>query len=276
MLTVLNDPRPWWGMLRGRSLSLAELLANETIPPRGAAVLWWALERGASLFVAAGPSGAGKSTLATALLPFLPPDARLYVTSGPRDGLRIPPGPGPIYLLINELSWHTPWYLYGDAARRAFLLLRDGTRVIGALHARSAREAVEVMLEETGAPAADVARVQFVAVLGVGWTRGGLLRRVVEISRLLPPPDGSEAVEARAVAVWDEAQQRLELAPGGLEALADWAGEPAAGVAAAVEARAAELADWPARGVRTHEAAAEAVRHFGMGGEPLVTGGGDV
>ena len=59
-MQFLNDPRPWWGMLRGRPLSIAELIANRTLSREAAALLWWTLERGASLFVVAGPPGAGK------------------------------------------------------------------------------------------------------------------------------------------------------------------------------------------------------------------------
>ena len=66
-----GDPRPWTEGL-DRELSMVDLVANDTIPVGPAAMLWWALERGASLLTAGGPSGAGKSTLANACLSFLP------------------------------------------------------------------------------------------------------------------------------------------------------------------------------------------------------------
>src|SRR5262245_38039300 len=144
---VLNDPGPWRGTLRGQ-MTLAKLLACGTLSSEAAATLWWAIERGASVFVTAGPPGAGKSTLANALLDFLPADARVYVTSGGWDRVDVPPAPVPTYLLVNELSPHMPVYLHGAAARRAFALLHTGVRMLGTLHARSVAEAVRVMCYE--------------------------------------------------------------------------------------------------------------------------------
>jgi hypothetical protein len=258
---VLNDPTPWWGLLRGRPLSIVELLEGGTLTPRPTAALWWALERGASLFVAAGPPGAGKSTLATALLPFLPADARLYVTAGPWDRLHVPAGPGPLYLLVNELSWHTPYYLHGPAAQRAFALLRDGTRVLGALHARSVEEAVEVMRDEAELEAADVARVTLVVVLAAARTRdyAGITRRVVEVGLLAPAGD---AVAIERVARMDPEAGRLQLAAGGLDALAGWAGVPTPQVAAQLARRTAELERWVATGIRTIPDVEQAIARF--------------
>src|SRR5260370_36366559 len=94
-----------------------DVVDRGTLTPEAAATLWWAIEHGASVFVAAGPPGAGKSILATALLEFLPENAQVYVTSGAWDPLELPPvADGPIYLLINELSYHMPVYLSGAAA----------------------------------------------------------------------------------------------------------------------------------------------------------------
>jgi energy-coupling factor transporter ATP-binding protein EcfA2 len=245
---VLNDPTPWWGMLRGRPLSIVDLLNGGTITSRPAAAIWWALERGASLFVAAGPPGAGKSTLATALLSFLPEDARVYVTSGPRDRLLIPAGRGPTYLLVNELSWHTPYYLHGPAAQRAFALLRRGIRIVGALHARSVAEAVEVMQSEAELPAADVARVTLVVVLAVTRTQlsPGIVRRVVEVGLL--SPDGDE-VKIQRVAQADPVTGQLQVAAEGLSALATWAHVPRQQVSTEVASRATKLERWVESGL---------------------------
>src|SRR5438132_8176495 len=119
-MEFINDPRPWTEGVAD-DLTLVELVANGTIPAGAAALLWWALERGASLLTAGGPSGAGKSTLANACLSFLPDGARAYAVAGPEDSLLVPPNGGPTYLLISELSRHgRPYYLSGRAARRAF------------------------------------------------------------------------------------------------------------------------------------------------------------
>ena len=90
-MKFINDPSPWSEGI-DRNLSIVDLLLNNTIPVAQAAILWWALEQGASLFTAGGPSGAGKSTLANACLPFLPDGARAYATSGRDDPFTVPVG----------------------------------------------------------------------------------------------------------------------------------------------------------------------------------------
>lgn len=260
-MQVLNDPLPWWGMMQGAPLSIVDLIDNGTVPTHAAAALWWALERGASAFVAAGPRLAGKSTLATALCGFLPEGTRAYVTAGPGDPLAVPAGAAPTYLLINELSNHTPRYLAGPAARRAFALLRRGHRVIGTLHADSAAEAVEVMHHEAGIPLTDIAQVTLVIVLRARRTETGVERRVVEIG-LLTPDDGR--VRVTGVAAWDPRAGQLALLPlpGGAAALAAWAGVPAAQAERETAARAAFLAELARGGVRAPGDVEAAIRQF--------------
>jgi hypothetical protein len=260
-MRIVNDPRPWWGMLPGPPLSIVDLIGNGTITAETAAALWWALRRGASVFVVAGPRLAGKTTLATALLPFLPADARAYVTAGPGDALAVPPGDGPLYLLINELSNHTPMYLAGPAARRAFALLRDGAHVVGTLHADSAAEAVAVMRREVEIPASDIARVTLVVVLRVRRTDAGAVeRRVVEVGLLVPE---GEDVGVAPVAAWDADRDAATLLPppGGTAALARWAGVATAAVEEAVAAGARILTDLLRRGSGADEVAAAVARH---------------
>jgi hypothetical protein len=168
------------------------------------------------MWVVAGPQGAGKTTLATACLTFLPSNARLYVTAGPRDRLELPAGDdGPIYLLVNELSWHLPFYLSGPAARRAFELMRDGVRVVGTLHARSTAEALEVMCEEGGVSRSQIAEAarrtpMLVLVLAARRTSNGIERRVVELGWL--------------AAIGADVEVR-RLVPPGFDALRAWIGD---------------------------------------------------
>src|SRR5438132_9827210 len=122
-MEFINDPRPWTEGVAD-DLTLVELVANGTIPAGAAALLWWAVERGASLLTAGGPSGAGKSTLANACLSFLPDGARAHAVGGRDDPLLFPPGSVPTHLLVSELSSHPrPYYIAGATARRVFSLV---------------------------------------------------------------------------------------------------------------------------------------------------------
>lgn len=257
-MQVLNDIRPWWGPEPGRVLSMVDLIANGTVPAEVAGALWWAMEHGASAVSAAGPRLAGKTTLATALLSFLPDEARLYVVRGPYDPIDVPLGDGPLYLLVNELSDHTPWYVWGPAARRAFALLGQGARLVATLHANSAAEAVAVMRYETGAPAEVIGQVTLVLVLRARWAGAGIERRLVEVS-LLRPADGRVAVTPVAAA---DAGGRLSLAPSGAAALAMWADVDPDLAHGEIESRVRFLTEQWRRGVHTWQDVSAAVRWF--------------
>ena len=231
-MQILNDPWPWSGTLRGQ-LTVADLIARSTLSPEVAASLWWVIDHGASVFVAAGPPGAGKSTVANALLEFLPDDAQVYVTSGSRDQLDIPSGPGPVYLLVNELSAHMPVYLFGGAAKRAFGLLRTGVRVLGTLHARSAAEAVEVICEEAGVSRTEVTTPFVFAIISAGWSHQRVVRRVVELGLLAPT--------GVLTLLTSPGPRGLVLSPTGVEALAVWTGVAVAEVQSGIGAHVAEL-----------------------------------
>jgi len=276
-MQYINDPRPWTDG-RDRDLSMVDLVVNETIPVGPAAMLWWALERGASLLTAGGPSGAGKSTLANACLSFLPNGARAYAVSGRDDPMLLPADGGPTYLLVNELSQHgRPYYISGPAARRAFALLGDGHRLVGTLHADSVDEAIENLGEEVELRPEDIARVDLVAITRVQGrlvrSDGGrtvhippgdvsVRRRIVEIGLLGPGPDrGIRKVE---LAVWNTESDRLEIAepPAGIAALARWAGVPTPSAEAAIAERADVLARLAAEGRRDPREVDDAVRRL--------------
>lgn len=275
-MEYLNDPHPWTEGI-GRDLSMVDLVLNETIPVVSAALLWWALERGASLLTAGGPSGAGKSTLANACLSFLPEGARAYAVGGRNDPMQVPTDTGPTYLLISELSRHgRPYYISGPAARRAFALARAGLRVVGTLHADSVDEAIENLGDEVELSPEDIARVDLIAISRVeGWTGAGgrgwsgqvpregtVRRRIVEIGLLGPDP--ACGVRKVDLAAWNTRSSRLELAepPAGIAALARWAGVSPSSAEAAIAERVDTLTRLAAEGRRDPRDVVEAVRRF--------------
>ncbi len=270
-MQIINDPAPWWSGLDG-SLTIVDLLVRGTIPAKPAALLWWTLERGASLLTAGGPSGAGKTTLANAALSFLPDAARVYVMSGADDPLAVPNANGPSILLITELSAHgRPTYVAGPAARRAFALLARGWRIVGTLHADSVAEAVDDLYGEVGLTGEDITQPAVVAIIRVmnhppergRFPRGesDLERRVVEVGLLEPTQTGVRVVD---LSTWNPASGRLDNAvpPAGVAALAAWAGMETVAVEAALADRAAALDQLCRDGRHDRDEVAAAVRRF--------------
>src|SRR5947199_6193679 len=108
-----------------RSLSIAQILAMQTIDVETVALIWLLIERGICLTVA-GPTepkpGAGKTTSLHALLQFLPQDATVAYMIGMYETFAFTrlPGvdPATTYALCNEISDHIPTYMWGRVARR--------------------------------------------------------------------------------------------------------------------------------------------------------------
>ncbi len=74
-MRAANQPVSWWGWHWEPPvpMSLVEILQAGNMPPRLAAMFWLALERGASLIVAADPPSAGKTATLNAILSLTQP-----------------------------------------------------------------------------------------------------------------------------------------------------------------------------------------------------------
>ena len=266
-VNYLNDPHPWTEGL-GADLTMVDIVANDTIPAQAAALLWWALERGASLVTAGGPSGAGKTTLANACLAFLPDGAGLYAVAGHEDRLELPTHGGRTYLLICELSDHPrPFYIAGEPARRVFARLAEGHGLVGTLHADSVAEAIEVLTGEVALLPEHVGHVDLIAVSRVeneaDFVKPGAFRRIpkeavverriVEIGLVVP---GGHV----PLATWrPEGRLEVEGAPGGVAAVAERLGVTAGHAEAEIAARAELLSQLAAEGRRDPADLAEAI-----------------
>jgi hypothetical protein len=203
-----EHPPEWWGWpwRLPRPLSVAELIAAGSLDARVAALLWVALERRASVLVAAGPNGAGKTVTLTALLDFLPPTvARVHLHGMAEEFAFVErTAPQHTYLLVNEISDHLPIYLWGRRVRRLFELVRAGYAVGATLHAASPDETLAYLrAPPLGLDEGAVAAIDLVVMLTLRRSDTGWLRRVsgvhvvvLERGRATPQP----------VALWDAAR----------------------------------------------------------------------
>jgi hypothetical protein len=204
---ALNQPESWWGW-HGYShpepLSITQIMQSGTMTPRVAAVLWLAMERGASMVLAADPPGAGKTTILTALLAFTQPEASVYFTRGWGETFRLPPPPQngdpPTYIMINEISDHLPVYSWGPYVQRAFELMGEGYSMLSTMHADTVEGVIEQLTDENDVPPRNIGYLAFVVPLFVGVREGRRLRRISEIAALEPLGDG---YDCHSIVRWD-------------------------------------------------------------------------
>lgn len=204
-------------------MSAVELIQAGNLSARLAAMMWIAMERGASLIVAADPPSAGKTTTLTALLSFTPPNTLAYFTRGEGETFDLPAvSPSyPTYILINEMSNHIPVYTWDRHARRAFELLAEGYRLGTTMHAETVDGVLHQLGGDLGIPKSQIANLTFIVPLHIG-RRGGVIRRIHEVAFVQPEGDG---LAAERLAQWDAARDEFEVLAeaGQREALARWA-----------------------------------------------------
>jgi hypothetical protein len=169
-----------------------------------------AMERGASIVLAADPPGAGKTTILTALLAFTKPDTGVYFTRGWGEQFRLPPleDGAPTYLLINEISDHLPVYSWGPYVQRAFELAADGYSLASTMHADTVDGVIEQLVEENDVPERNVGHLDFVVPMFVGARDGRRLRRVSEVVVLEPL---AQSYDRHSVVRWRPADDAYEV-----------------------------------------------------------------
>ncbi len=205
-MKALNQPESWWGWHgynHPEALSITQILQAGTMPVRVAAILSLAMERGASMILAADPPGAGKTTILTALLAFAPPDSSVYFTRGWGETFALPPrgaGDPPTYLLVNEISDHLPVYSWGPYVQRELELAAQGYSLMSTMHAETVDGVIAQLMEECDVPEELIGRLALVIPMFVGMNVGRRVRRVSEVA-VLEPLAGS--YDRHSVARWD-------------------------------------------------------------------------
>lgn len=167
-------------------MSIIELIEAGNMDSRMAALFWVAMERGASLIIAADPPHSGKTTTLSALMSFTHPDTLVYFTCGEGEPFALPaPADGlDTYIMINEMSNHIPVYTWDGNARRAFQLLAEGYRLATTMH-DTTTEGVLLQLEnDLQVPKAHLAHLTFIVPMYIGRGGRGIIRRVIEIAQV--------------------------------------------------------------------------------------------
>ena len=230
-MRAANQPVSWWGWHWEPPvpLSIVQILQAGNMPPRLAAMFWLAMERGASLIVAADPPSAGKTATLTALLSLTPPDTVAYFTRGIGETFTLPPRTDayPTYILVNEMSDDLPVYTWDGHARRVFELMAEGYSLATTMHANTVDEVLAMLEEEIGVPRDHIAKLTFVVPLHLSYGPAGTRstrRRVTEVAFL--QPDGEGGFSRRRLAQWHADGDSFSVLEGDEErqAFARWCG----------------------------------------------------
>jgi hypothetical protein len=225
-MRALNQPTSWWGWHwePPTPMSIAELITAGNMSAELAAMFWVAMERGASMLVAADPPSSGKTTTLSALMSFTLPDTLVYFTRGAGETFALPPvSPDyDTYILVNEMSDHIPVYTWDDHARKTFELLSEGYRLGTTMHADTVEGVLAQLEQDLAIPKSHVAHLTFIVPMFIG-RRQGIIRRVAEVAMLEADGDGHRISRT---AEWNRDDDSFQLFPqrGTREALAQWAG----------------------------------------------------
>lgn len=164
--------RRWWGRSKAPDFtpSLGDLVVGGMVSPEVAQVLRGLIARRTPLTVISRDSRVGKTTLLTALLSELPPPVVPVVLRGcyePFDFVGDPARlPAETALLINEISPHWPFYLWGPAVAKALRLNRRGYALYSTAHAESPAELIAMLAQEPlRVPMRDIASLGMIVVL---------------------------------------------------------------------------------------------------------------
>lgn len=240
-MLALNRPTSWWGWNWDPPIpmSVLELVEAGNFDTRVAAMFWVAMERGASMIVAADPPHSGKTTTVSALLTFTPPDTMVYFTRGVGEPFALPPVSDSYhtYILVNETSDHIPVYTWDDNARRVFELMSQGYRVATTMHDVTAEGALGQLERDLSVPKSHLAHLTFVVPMFIGRGPSGTVRRVEEVAFVQAKDDSYRLMR---LVVWDRDTDTHSLFADqeAHEAFADWAGLSLTGLAEEIAGRA--------------------------------------
>jgi hypothetical protein len=186
--------RGGWYFEDEKPLSVIDLVNFGTIDMPLASLLWAIMEKRASALVAAGPSRVGKSTTFNMLLDFLRPEVKQVQLQGDYEDFSFlkKAAPANTYMVAEEFG-NFGIYVWGEVAIKAFDLTAEGYALGGTIHARSAREVVEILRRYLGLPMPKIAGIDVIVILSVMAGRRYTdepLRRVDTVSLVSPHEKG--------------------------------------------------------------------------------------
>ncbi len=227
-----RDPyeRYYWHYDPKRPLSIAQIIASKSVDVEIVALIWLLLEHGASLTVA-GPTdpqpGVGKTTTVNALLQLLPRGSTLVYMAGMAENFAFTSTPGSdpatLYVLCNEVSDHSPIYMWGWAAQHYLKLPAQGYHIVTSVHADTIDDVIRMYHYDLRLTAGDVRRLGLIINIGLVGER----RRWLTTHFLRPQADPRrpEAITVLPLSSWNDSEATFNHADQStLNEVTEWVG----------------------------------------------------
>ncbi|GCE25458.1 hypothetical protein KDA_09420 [Dictyobacter alpinus] len=231
-----RDPyeRYYWHYESRRPLSVAEIIALQSVDAETAGLVWLLLEHRVSLTVA-GPTdpqpGVGKTTTLNALLQFLPEETALAYMSGMYENFsftRLPDiNPDTTYALCNEVSDHLPIYMWGRIARRYLMLPGQGYHVATSVHADTIDDVMHMYQHDLRLAPEHIRRLGLIINIGLAGRSYPARRRWFSTHFIQPhvDPERPDSIVPVPLSLWNSFDDTFEHADESLlNDLAGWIG----------------------------------------------------
>jgi hypothetical protein len=226
------DEGRWDSSRLKHELSIAQIIALQSVDVETIALTWLMLEYGASLTVA-GPTeprpGIGKSTVLHALLPFLPAGSGLVYMAGMDETFaftRLPDvHPAATYAFCSEISDHQRTYMWGRLARRYLMLPSQGYHILTCVHADTIDDVLHLYQHDLCLGIEALRHLGLIVNIGLKREGKSTQRRWLSTYFLQPNVDlqQPEAILKLPLSVWNKWDDTFEHADlSVLEQLAEW------------------------------------------------------
>ncbi len=190
---------------RGQTLSIIDLIRDNTLNTEMAAFLFYALSHKISFLTAAKPGNAGKTTLMACMLMFLPPDVKIITVDREiiSDAQRYANDDAAHTCFLCHEIGSGPWYgyLWGADVGRYFNLIGENRSIASCIHADTLDEMREILVsDELSVTEEDFNKLDLVLFMYLD-RRGLKYRR--RISALCEATDLSSSESHRPLYIWN-------------------------------------------------------------------------
>ncbi|MFC1749457.1 type II/IV secretion system ATPase subunit, partial [Pseudomonadota bacterium] len=208
-------------------ISVTQIINWGTISSGIAAYLWLALQYGRSFFVC-GETASGKTTTANAIIPFIPPNKKIFTAENTPE-IQVPhpvwqqlltrtTGPKESHVDLNDLlkaalrsrpNYIIPGETRGIEGRVVFQAMQTGNPVITTFHAGSVSKVIQRFTgNPINVPKTFMDNLDFVLIQMAVEQKGVRLRRVLSLDEIEGYNRAVDGVISRTAFTWDAATDK--------------------------------------------------------------------